>query len=110
MKIITVRLRATFWTAERFTTQPSIRSRQGIYYIYAGVYRLAGRNNLFAIHLLAIFVVTATALVVRRIGARVADEWAGAWSGIGYAVFVHAYLPATRSPPTPKFSRLFFYR
>src|SRR5207244_7701684 len=41
----------------------------------------------------AIFVVAATALVVRRIGARVADEWAGAWSGIGYAVFVHAYLP-----------------
>jgi 4-amino-4-deoxy-L-arabinose transferase-like glycosyltransferase len=65
----------------------------GIYYIYAAVYRLAGRNNLFAMHLLAIFVVTATALVVRRIGARVADEWAGAWSGIGYAVFVHAYLP-----------------
>lgn len=65
----------------------------GIYYIYAGTYRLAGRNNLFAIHLLAIFVVIATALVVRRIGARVADEWAGAWSGIGYAVFVHAYLP-----------------
>src|SRR5215831_5307875 len=65
----------------------------GIYYIYAGVYRLGGRNNLFAIHLLAIFVVTATAMVVRRIGARVADEWAGAWSGIGYAVFVHAYLP-----------------
>src|SRR5215471_5456565 len=65
----------------------------GIYYIYAGVYRLAGRNNLFAIHVLAIFVVITTALVVRRIGTRVADEWAGAWSGIGYAVFVHAYLP-----------------
>ena len=65
----------------------------GIYYIYAGVFRVAGRNNLFAIHLLAIFVVAATALVVRRIGARMADEWAGAWSGIGYAVFVHAYLP-----------------
>ena len=30
---------------------------------------------------------------MRRIGARVADEWAGAWGGIGYAVFVHAYLP-----------------
>src|SRR5215472_4520584 len=65
----------------------------GIYYIYAGVYRVAGRNNLFAIHLLAIFVVIATSLVVRRIGTRVADEWTGAWSGIGYAVFVHAYLP-----------------
>jgi 4-amino-4-deoxy-L-arabinose transferase-like glycosyltransferase len=65
----------------------------GVYYIYAGVFRVAGRNNLFAVHLLAIFVVVATALVVRRIGTRVADEWAGAWSGIGYAVFVHAYLP-----------------
>src|SRR6267378_7936329 len=65
----------------------------GIYYIYAGVFRVAGRNNLLAVHLLAIFVVAATALVVRRIGARAADEWAGAWSGIGYAVFVHAYRP-----------------
>ncbi len=39
----------------------------GMYYIYAGVFRVAGRNNLFAVHLLAIFVVVATALVVRRI-------------------------------------------
>src|SRR6266404_4610139 len=65
----------------------------GMYYIYSGVFRVAGRNNLRAVHILAIIVVAATALVVRRIGARVADEWAGAWSGIGYAVFVHAYLP-----------------
>ena len=65
----------------------------GMYYIYAGVFRVAGRNNLLVIHILAILVVAATALVVRRIGARVADEWAGAWSGIGYAVFVHAYHP-----------------
>src|SRR5438270_7178394 len=65
----------------------------GMYYIYAGVFRVAGRNNLFAVHLLAIFVVVATAAVLRRIGARVADDWAGAWSGIGYALFVHAYWP-----------------
>src|SRR5262245_1955989 len=65
----------------------------GIYYIYAGVFKVAGKHNLFAVHILAILVVVTTAMVVRRIGARVADEWAGAWSGIGYAVFVHAYLP-----------------
>jgi len=65
----------------------------GMYYIYAGVFQLAGKNNLRAIHLLAIFVVVTTALVLRRIGARVADDWAGAWAGIGYASFVHAYLP-----------------
>src|SRR5207249_9722082 len=63
----------------------------GMYYVYAGVFRMAGRNNLFAVHLLAILVVAATALVLRRIGARVAGDWAGAWSGIGYAVFVHTY-------------------
>jgi len=65
----------------------------GMYYIYAGVFRVAGKNNLFGVHVLAIFVVAATALVLRRIGARVAGDWAGAWSGIGYAVFVHAYWP-----------------
>jgi 4-amino-4-deoxy-L-arabinose transferase-like glycosyltransferase len=65
----------------------------GMYYIYAGVFRLVGRNNLFAVHLLTIFVVVATALALRRIGARVADDWTGAWSGIAYAVFVHAYWP-----------------
>src|SRR5439155_12779796 len=65
----------------------------GMYYIYAGVFQVAGRNNLLAVHILAILVVAGTALVVRRIGARVADDWAGAWSGIGYAVFVHAYRP-----------------
>jgi len=65
----------------------------GIYYIYIAVFQLAGRNNLLAVHILGILVVATTALVVRRIGARVADDWAGAWSGIGYAVFVHAYRP-----------------
>src|SRR6184192_4684035 len=65
----------------------------GMYYIYDVVFQLAGRNNLCAVHLLAIFVVATTALVLRRIGARVADDWAGAWAGIGYALFVHAYLP-----------------
>src|SRR5436190_3313764 len=68
----------------------------GMYYIYAAVFRVAGRNNLFAVHLLAIFVVVATALVLRRIGARVADDWAGAWSGIAYAVFVMANGPGAR--------------
>src|ERR1041385_4085534 len=62
----------------------------GIYYIYISVFQLAGRNNLLAVHILAILVVVATALVLRRIGARVAEDWAGAWAGIGYAVFVHA--------------------
>jgi 4-amino-4-deoxy-L-arabinose transferase-like glycosyltransferase len=65
----------------------------GIYYIYVAVFKLAGKNNLLAVHVLAILVVAGTALVVRRIGGRVGDDWSGAWSGIGYAIFMHAYRP-----------------
>src|ERR1700687_3141201 len=54
----------------------------GIYYIYVAVFKVAGKNTLFAVHILAILVVVATAIVLRRIGTRVADDWAGAWSGI----------------------------
>ena len=80
----------------------------GIYYIYVAIFKVAGKNNLLAVHVVAILVVAATALVVRRIGARVGDDWAGAWSGIGYAVFVHAYRPADTLPAnTEIFASLF---
>src|SRR5881398_1886328 len=38
----------------------------GIYYIYMAVFTVAGRNNLLALHILAILVVAATAMVIRR--------------------------------------------
>jgi len=80
----------------------------GIYYIYVAVFKVAGKNNLLAVHVLAILVVAATALVLRRIGARMGDDWAGAWSGIGYAVFVHAYRPGDTLPAnTEIFASLF---
>ncbi len=80
----------------------------GIYYIYVAVFKVAGKNNLLAVHVLAILVVAATALVVRRIGARVRDDWSGAWSGIGYAIFVHAYRPGdTLTANTEIFASLF---
>src|SRR5438552_5319242 len=80
----------------------------GIYYIYVAVFKVAGKNNLLAVHVLAILVVAATALVVRRISARVGDDWAGAWSGIGYAVFVHAYQAGDTLPAnTEIFASLF---
>ena len=80
----------------------------GIYYIYVAVFKVAGKNNLLAVHVLAILVVAATALVVRRISAQVGDDWAGAWSGIGYAVFVHAYRPGDTLPAnTEIFASLF---
>ena len=80
----------------------------GIYYIYVAVFKVAGKNNLLAVHVLAILVVAATALVLRQIGARMGDDWAGAWSGIGYAVFVHAYRPGDTLPAnTEIFASLF---
>ena len=80
----------------------------GIYYIYVAVFKVAGKNNLLAVHVLAILVVAATALVVRRISARVGDDWAGAWSGIGYAMFVHAYQAGDTLPAnTEIFASLF---
>ena len=80
----------------------------GIYYVYVAVFKLAGKNNLLAVHILAILVVAATALVVRRIGARVGDDWSGAWSGIGYAIFMHAYRPGdTLTVNTEIFASLF---
>ena len=80
----------------------------GIYYIYIAVFKVAGKNNLLAVHVITILVVAATALVVRRISARVGDDWAGAWSGIGYAVFVHAYRPGdTLAANTEIFASLF---
>src|SRR5207237_5087985 len=80
----------------------------GIYYIYIAVFKVAGKNNLLAVHVITILVVAATALVVRRISARVGDDWAGAWSGIGYAVFVHAYRTGdTLAANTEIFATLF---
>src|SRR5947207_7158645 len=80
----------------------------GIYYIYVAVFKVAGKNNLLAVHVLTILVVAATALVLRRIGARVGDDWAGAWSGIGYAVFVHAYRPGDTLPANTEIFASFF--
>ena len=80
----------------------------GIYYIYVAVFKVAGKNNLIAVHVLAILVVAGTALVVRRISARVGDDWSGAWSGIGYAIFMHAYRPGdTLTANTEIFASLF---
>jgi hypothetical protein len=80
----------------------------GIYYVYVAVFKLAGKNNLLAVHVLAIFVVIATALVIRRTGTRVGDDWAGAWSGIGYAIFLHAYRPGDTLPANTEIFACFF--
>src|ERR1700746_3805277 len=80
----------------------------GIYYIYLAVFKVAGKNNLLAVHILAILVVVATALILRRIGARVADDWAGAWSGIGYAVFVQTYRPGATLVANTEIFAFFF--
>src|SRR5438445_6660926 len=47
----------------------------GMYYIYAGVFRIAGRNKLFAVQLLAKFVVVGPSVLVRRNGTSGAGVW-----------------------------------
>src|SRR5207237_9547772 len=51
----------------------------GNYYIYVAVFKVAGKNNILAVHVLAILVVAATVLVLWRIGVAVGDVWVVAW-------------------------------
>lgn len=64
-----------------------------IYYLYYGIFRIAGQNNLLAVHIAAILFVIATAFTIRRIGARIANTDTGTWAAIGYVIFSHTYLP-----------------
>ena len=64
-----------------------------IYYSYYGVFLLAGQNNLFAIHLVAILIVFVVAALTRTIGSWLAGTQAGGWASLGFVLFSHSYLP-----------------
>jgi 4-amino-4-deoxy-L-arabinose transferase-like glycosyltransferase len=82
----------------------------GIYYIYVAVFKVAGKNNLLAVHILAILVVVATALVVRGL--------ACAWLMIGQERGVVLVMRCsstptgrvTHSPQIPRFWRTLLSR
>ena len=64
-----------------------------LYYLYYGVFLIAGQNNLLAVHVVALLFVIATAWTIRRIGVVIASAQAGTWAAIGYVIFSHTYLP-----------------
>src|ERR1044072_7334227 len=76
----------------------------GIYYVYLAVFKVAGKNNLLAVHILTIFVVAATALIVRRAGAR------GRGAALAMPCLCMPTGRVTHAPRTRRFSHLFFSR
>ncbi|MBM3262061.1 MAG: hypothetical protein FJY97_01320 [candidate division Zixibacteria bacterium] len=64
-----------------------------IYYTYYAVFLLFGQNNLWAVHVVAIGYILATALMVRKIGCLTTGTQTGGWAAVGYIVFSHTYLP-----------------
>ena len=92
-KPTTARSPTTSSTAGRSITPRWIRSRRGCATSTPASSGSLGGTTSGPSICSAIFVVAATALVVAADWRACADDWAGAWGGIGYAVFVHAYLP-----------------
>jgi hypothetical protein len=77
-----------------------------IFWIYAAVFRAAGLYNLFAVHLLKILVVLATALVVGSIARQLAGLRAGLLCFALYGVFTAAGYPAMAAANTEVFMML----
>lgn len=78
----------------------------GIYWTYASVFELAGRYAMWAVHLLALVVVAATACLLAQIAARIATRRAGILSGVFYGVFTTVYYPKMLAANTEIFMML----
>jgi hypothetical protein len=77
-----------------------------IYWTYASVFELAGRYAMWAIHLLALVVVAATACILARIAERMATRRAGLLAGVFYGVFTTVYYPKMLAANTEIFMML----
>ncbi|HEX2685212.1 MAG TPA: glycosyltransferase family 39 protein, partial [Kofleriaceae bacterium] len=78
----------------------------GIYWTYACVFELAGRYAMWAVHLLALGVVAATACLLARIAERIATPRAGTLAGVFYGVFTTVYYPKMLAANTEIFMML----
>ena len=65
----------------------------GIYWFFAAIFFLFGRNNMIAVHAATALLVFATALYCYRIARRLYSERAGQLAALFYAVFTTTYIP-----------------
>lgn len=65
----------------------------GIYYFFAAIFTVFGRNNMIAVHVATAIVVALTAWLCFRIGRRLFSAQAGFWAALFYAVFTAAGFP-----------------
>ncbi len=65
----------------------------GIYYFYAAVFWLFGRNNMIAVHVVTALWVGLTAYFCYLIARDLHSRWAGFWAALFYAIFTTTYVP-----------------
>lgn len=78
----------------------------GIYWTYAAVFEIAGRYAMWAMHLVALIVVVATAWILCAIATRIASRRAGLYAGVFYGVFTTVYYPKMLAANTEIFMML----
>ncbi len=61
------------------------------YYIYALIFALFGKNNIFALHCGLILIIFAIAVILYLIGVLIADRKTACWAVLFFAVFAHRY-------------------
>lgn len=61
------------------------------YYVYACVFALFGRNNMFALHCFLILVVFAIALALYLIGVLIADRKIACWAALFFGISAHGF-------------------
>jgi 4-amino-4-deoxy-L-arabinose transferase-like glycosyltransferase len=65
------------------------------YYVFAGIFRVAGLNNLFAVRVAIALMISATAFGLFVIGRRTFDGWLGGAAALIYAALANYLLLAT---------------
>lgn len=65
----------------------------GIYWFYAAVFAIFGRNNMIAVHIITALWVWLTAMACYLIASELFSRRAGFWAALFYAVFTTTYVP-----------------
>jgi 4-amino-4-deoxy-L-arabinose transferase-like glycosyltransferase len=65
----------------------------GIYWFYAAIFRIFGRNNMIAVHAVTALWVWATAIFCYLTAKELFSKHAGLWAALLYAIFTTTYVP-----------------